>query len=104
LKFNKEQTMLFALNCTDKPNSLELRMKLRPDHIVYLNKLGSVAKFAGPFLDEAGNMCGTLAVIEAGDRAEAEKIAAADPYAVGGLFASVEIKAWRWALKNPDAA
>ena len=96
--------MLYALMCTDKPNSLGLRMKIRPEHIVYLNGLGAKAKFAGPFLDDAGDMCGTLMMVDVETRAEAEKISANDPYALGGLFSHVEIKAWRWALKNPDAA
>ncbi len=96
--------MLYALMCTDKPDSLDLRMKIRPDHVAYLSALGAKAKFAGPFLDDHGNMCGTLAVVDVETRAEAEKIAANDPYNSGGLFASVEIKAWRWVLKNPDAA
>jgi uncharacterized protein len=96
--------MLYALLCTDKPNSLELRVKLRPDHLAHLDKLGAKAKAAGPFLDDAGNMCGSLLIIEAADRADAEKMAAEDPYAQGGLFASVEIKAWRWVRNNPDAA
>jgi uncharacterized protein len=96
--------MLYALMCTDKPNSLDLRMKIRPDHVAYLGGLGAKTKFAGPFLDDAGNMSGTLVMVEVETRAEAEKIATNDPYALGGLFASVEIKAWRWALKNPDVA
>jgi uncharacterized protein len=96
--------MLFALLCTDKPNSLELRATVRPDHLAYLNSLGSKLKAAGPFLDDASNPTGSLVIIEAADRIEAEKRAASDPYAQAGLFASVEIKAWRWALKNPEAA
>ncbi len=96
--------MLFALLCTDKPNNLELRMKVRADHLAYLGRLENKLKAAGPFLDEAGNPCGSLVIIEAENRAEAESMAASDPYASAGLFANVEIKPWRWALKNPDAA
>jgi uncharacterized protein len=96
--------MLFALLSTDKPNSLDLRVKLRSDHLAHLDKLGAKVKIAGPFLDDAGNMCGSLVVIEAADRVEAEKIATADPYAAGGLFASVEIKPWRWVRNNPESA
>ena len=33
--------MLFALICTDKPNSLELRQQSRPDHLKFLESLGS---------------------------------------------------------------
>jgi hypothetical protein len=96
--------MLFAVYCTDKQNSLDLRLKTRADHIAYLNSLGNAVKIGGPFLDDKGEMMGTLVVVEAADRAAAEKIAANDPYAKAGLFQSVEIRGWRWALKNPEAS
>lgn len=56
----------------------------------------------GPFLDAAGNPNGSLVIIEAKDQAEAEAIAANDPYAKAGLFASVEIRPWKWLIKNPE--
>ncbi len=96
--------MLFALICTDKPNSLDLRLSTRPVHVEYLNSLGSKLKAAGPFTDDAGQPNGSLVIIEAADRAEAKAMAEADPYAKAGLFASVEIRAWKWTLKNPEAA
>jgi uncharacterized protein len=95
--------MLYALLCTDKPGSLELRMKVRPEHVAYLNGPSVALKAAGPFLDEAGNPTGSLVIIEAADMAAAKVVAANDPYNVAGLFSNVEIKPWRWALKNPDA-
>jgi uncharacterized protein len=96
--------MLFALICTDKPNSLPLRLSSRPDHVAFLNSLGSSLKLAGPFTDDAGSPTGSLVVIEAENRAAAQGIAARDPYAIAGLFSAVEIKAWKWAIKNPEAA
>lgn len=96
--------MLFALLCTDKPNSVDLRMSVRPDHLKYLESLGSAVKAAGPFTTDEGQPTGTLAVIEAPDRAAAEAIAANDPYARAGLFASVEIRPWKWLIKNPETA
>ena len=95
--------MLYALICTDKPNSTELRTKVRPEHVAYLGSLGDAMKFAGPFLDDAGGPTGSLVMIDAETRAAAEMIAANDPYKLAGLFASVEIRAWRWTLKNPEA-
>ena len=94
--------MLYALICTDKPNSTDLRAKVRAEHLAYLDGLGNAMKFAGPFLDESASPTGSLVMIEAESRAAAEKISANDPYNRAGLFASVEIKAWRWALKNPE--
>ena len=57
--------MLFALICTDKPNSLELRQQSRPDHLKFLESLGSNLKAAGPFTDDEGKPTGSLVVIEA---------------------------------------
>jgi uncharacterized protein YciI len=94
--------MLFALLCTDKPNSVDLRMSVRPDHLKYLETLGSSLKAAGPFTTDEGSPTGTLAIIEAADRAAAKVIAENDPYAKAGLFASVEIKPWKWLIKNPE--
>ena len=36
------------------------------------------------------------------DRAAADVMAANDPYAKAGLFAAVEIKPWKWLIKNPE--
>ena len=95
--------MLYAMICNDKPNCTELRAMVRAEHLAYLASLGDAMKFAGPFLDDAGSPTGSLVMIEAETRAAAEVIAAHDPYKLAGLFASVEIRAWRWALKNPEA-
>ena len=94
--------MLYALICTDKSNSVDLRLKERPGHIEYLNGLGDALKAAGPFTDEAGSPIGSLVIVDAKDRAGAEEIAKNDPYAKAGLFAAVEIRAWKWGLKNPE--
>ena len=95
--------MLFALICTDNPNSLDLRMTSRPAHLAFLDGLGSAMKLAGPFTDDAGSPTGSLVVIEADNRSAAQAVAALDPYAIAGLFSAVEIKPWKWALKNPEA-
>jgi len=95
--------MLFAFICTDRPGSLELRLRVRPDHLAHLEKLGSSLKAAGPFTDPQGSPNGSLVIIEAANATDAKVIADSDPYAKAGLFQSVEIKPWKWALKNPEA-
>jgi uncharacterized protein YciI len=85
--------MLFAVICNDKPGHLEVRLANRPAHVAYLKETGAV--LAGPFLDEAGEMCGSLVVVEAEDRAAAEAWAEAEPYAKAGLFDSVVIRPWK---------
>jgi len=97
--------MLFAFICKDKPNHLQLRMEVRPNHAAFLNGLNAegTLKFAGPFLDAEGKPEGSLVVVEAADKAEAEAIAAADPYALTSLFDSVEVRAWNWVFNKPSA-
>jgi len=95
--------MLFALICTDKPDSVDLRMAVRPDHLKHLEGLGAALKAAGPFTDDEGKPTGSLVIIEAADRAAARALAEADPYARAGLFATVEIRPWKWLIKNPEA-
>ena len=94
--------MLFALICTDKPDHLNLRLEVRPEHLKFLEGLGGALKAAGPFTDEKDSPIGSLVVIDADDRAVAEHIASADPYAKAGLFESVDIRPWKWVFKNPE--
>ncbi|MEP7452526.1 YciI-like protein [Phyllobacterium sp. SB3] len=94
--------MLFALLCNDKADSLQLRLDTRTVHLDYLNGLGDKLKFAGPFLGDDAKPNGSLVVVEAVDLEAAKQIAADDPYAKAGLFASVDIRPWNWAIKNPD--
>ena len=86
--------MLFALMAFDKDGALDVRMDNRPAHLAYLDSTG-VVKQAGPFLDEAGNPCGSLIVLEVPDMAAAQAWADNDPYAKAGLFRDVQIKAWK---------
>ncbi len=97
--------MLFAFLCTDKPDSLQLRMDTRPQHVAYLNALNAAGtlKIAGPFLDADGKPNGSLVVVKASDIDEARQIAAGDPYAQAGLFAHVEVKPYNWVFNNPEA-
>ena len=85
--------MLIAIICLDKPGALEIRKANREAHRAHLKGAGPAIVQAGPFLDAEGEMCGSLLIFE-GDLAGAETWAAADPYAVAGLFHSVDIRAW----------
>jgi uncharacterized protein YciI len=46
----------------------------------------------------------TLVILAADDLEAAKALAASDPYAKAGLFASVDIRPWNWVIKNPEAA
>ena len=97
--------MYFVLICKDHPDSLEKRMATRPPHVEYLKNLEAkgILKTAGPLLGDDEKPIGSMWIIEASDKQEAETLAAGDPYAKAGLFASVEIRAFNWTFKNPEA-
>ena len=90
--------MLFALICIDKRNALETRMAAREAHLAYVRERLGQMKLGGPFLDEAGDMAGSLMVIEADDRATAEAFSREDPYTRAGLWERVEIRPFRVTL------
>ena len=86
--------MLFALVALDKPGALSIRQENRSAHLAYIAETGCV-QMAGPFLDDAGQMVGSLLVLDLPDIAAAQAWAAGDPYAKAGLFDSVTIRAWK---------
>jgi hypothetical protein len=92
--------MLFAITCTDKPGSLELRMATRPAHLDHLKANEKSLVLVGPILDAEDRPAGSLLVVEADDRAAAEAFAAADPHAKAGLFESVVVRPFRTVFKD----
>ena len=94
--------MLFLVHTWDRPGALDVRMANRNDHIAWLTARGDAVKAAGPWLNDAGEMAGSLLIVEADDRAELDAWLTQDPYAKADLFERVEIAPWRW-LVNPPA-
>ncbi len=91
--------MNFVLYCVDKPGHGQVRADNRPDHLDYLKGNLDRIVIAGPMTNDDGDgVLGSMLVIEAADRAEAEAFAAGDPYAKAGLFETVEIKAYKKVL------
>ena len=86
--------MRFAVICLDKPGALTIRMETRAAHLAYLQSTG-VVEMAGPFLDAAGQMTGSLLILQVESLAAAQAWAAGDPYGMAGLFASVSVMEWK---------
>lgn len=84
--------MRFALIAKDKSGALDVRKANRDAHVAYLKETN--VEMAGPFLDENGDMCGSLIILEFEDMAGAQNWADNDPYGLAGLFESVEIIPW----------
>ena len=86
--------MRVALFCHDKPDALQVRLDNRTAHLAYIEATG-VVEMAGPLLDPQGQMCGSLVILTVDSLDQAQVWAAADPYALAGLFASVTITEWK---------
>lgn len=85
--------MRVALICTDKAGHLQTRLDNRAAHLAHIETSG-VVEMAGPFLND-GAMTGSLVVLNVETLAQAQAWAAADPYAIAGLFDSVTITEWK---------
>ena len=84
---------LFVLTCLDKPGALDVRMGARPAHLEWAKD--KPIRLGGPFLDDQGQMAGSMIIIEVEDLAAAQAFADADPYGKAGLFQSVDIRPFR---------
>ena len=82
-----------VLICTDKPGHLQTRLDNREAHLAHLRADPHVSQ-AGPFVNAAGEMAGSLIVFDTEERAHVEAFASADPYARAGLFEAVRIETW----------
>jgi len=98
--------MLYAIICEDVPNSLPLRMPVRPDHLTRIQALADAGRLiiAGPHPaqdsedpGEAG-FTGSLIIAEFESLNEARTWAAADPYQSAGVYASVTVKPFKKVL------
>ncbi|MEQ1753886.1 MAG: YciI family protein [Micropepsaceae bacterium] len=94
--------MLYALICTDKPNSTALRLEVRPKHLAYIDQHKARIPIAGPFMSEDGQtMAGSLIIVEADSLDAAKSFSTDDPYSQAGLFSHVDVRPWRWTLGAP---
>ena len=85
----------YVISWLDKPDSLQTRMGAREAHLAYIKAEGAKVKLGGPYLDEAGQMIGSLIIVEAGSLDEAKALHAKDPYRLAGLFETSSVTPWR---------
>ena len=86
---------LFVLTCIDHPNALERRMSVREAHLAYVREHIALVRLAGPLLDDAGDMAGSMFIIEAADRAAVEAFSSRDPYRTANVFERVVVRPWK---------
>jgi uncharacterized protein len=86
--------MRVAMIARDKSGALQTRLDTRAKHLAYIDETGIVEQ-AGPLMDEGGEMCGSLIILNTRDLATAQNWADGDPYARAGLFETVTLIEWK---------
>ena len=98
--------MFFVALASDAPGAQDPRTEILPIHRAYLrNPCNHRVKvhLGGPTLTTQGEaMNGSLLIVEADDMAAVSEFVADDPYSQAGVFRSVEIRPWDWALGAPQ--
>ncbi len=92
--------MLYAIMGTDREDSLEARLQVRPEHLARLKQLQSEGRLllAGPHpsidSEDPGpaGFSGSLIVAEFASLDEAKAWADDDPYTRTGVFAEISVK------------
>ncbi len=93
--------MLWVINLIDKPNTKEIRAKHQQEHSVYMAKVDPQCFSTGPIQsDDGSENIGSLWIISANSRAEAQKFADNEPFFRAGVFQSYTINRWRRSPKH----
>lgn len=93
----------FAIYALDHPDTLEKRLPLRPHHLARLAALeeNKQLALAGPLLDPAGKVSGSLIIARFRDLQTAEAWFAEDPYVLANIYQSVTIRLFNPVLPMP---
>lgn len=83
--------MLFAIHCLDGAEALPRRLENHAAHRAHLAAAKIRLLVAGPLLGEDGGMIGSLFIVQATSRAEAEDFHRADPFVAAGVWERVMI-------------
>jgi len=97
--------MLWMIDCTDKPGEQALRARHLPAHRQYLERCAERIFFSGPKLDDTGQtMIGSVFIITASSRQEAQRFVDAETLYRAGVFARVTITRIRKGRLLPSLA
>ncbi len=98
--------MFYAIMGTDREESLEARLQVRPEHVARIKQLQSEGRLllAGPHpaidSEDPGpaGFSGSLIVAEFSSLEEARAWADDDPYTLTGVFSQISVKPFRKTL------
>jgi uncharacterized protein YciI len=90
---------LYCLHCLDnETDGAARRAAARPAHLSWAAGIGAPVRMAGPLIDPAGQMVGSVFLIEAESLDAVRALHAQDPYVLQGVFGAVTIHETRWAI------
>ncbi|HTI65910.1 MAG TPA: YciI family protein [Caulobacteraceae bacterium] len=84
--------MLYLLKATFKPGVEAQRHAIHDAFSAHIAQSHPRVRLGGSLQDEAGGRVGVLIILEADDRAQAERFVASSPYTKAGLYARTEIE------------
>ncbi len=93
--------MPFLIDAAYKTGEGELRTRLRPAHLAFLEANVAMLLAAGAKLSDDGTTpFGSFYILNTEDRAAAEAFLKNDPYVQSGLFATMVMTRWRKGFFN----
>jgi len=93
----------FLIYTEDKPDSLHLRLEAREAHLNWVMSDPAVKLIsAGPWLDDAGDMRGSLLIIDADNIETVTAWLEEDPYSKAGLTGFKRVRQFNWLLGAPE--
>ncbi len=93
----------FLIYTEDKPDSLQIRQENRAAHLDWVRNDPKVTLLsAGPWLDDAGDMRGSLLIVGSDSLKTVEDWLAQDPYGKAGLTGFKRVRAFNWLIGAPD--
>lgn len=95
--------MPYAIITTDKPNSLDLCLSVRDEHLAYLDaNKDKLLAAGGQINDDGTGHNGGVIIVDTDERAEAQAFVDNDPFTKAGLFENVIVTRWRKAFFNGE--
>lgn len=95
--------MHIIIYSTDKANSLDIRKANRGAHLAWLRSDETISvQVAGPWLDEHGEMRGSLLIVDAVSVDAVKAWLSHDPYGHAGLTEQTSVKAYNWVIGTPE--
>ena len=92
----------FLIYTEDKADSLQVRLDAREAHLNWVRNEPKVELIsAGPWLDDDGDMRGSLLIVKSDTRQTVESWLEQDPYNKAGLTEFKRVREFNWLLGAP---